>query len=112
MAEFEETVEFPDSRCVRATSKAILVEIPDFGGEFWIPQTQVDDRSEVYGAAEGENVGTLVVSQWIAEEKGLTGSGTPDYAGKPRAPRQGGGTRRCLTTRICPTCDRPWPENE
>lgn len=36
--------------------------------EHWIPRSQIDDDSEVY---EVGHSGELVVSQWIADEKGL-----------------------------------------
>jgi hypothetical protein len=52
--------------CLKQTEKALLVEID--GEQHWIPQSQVDDDSEVY--KEGDE-GTLVVSEWIATEKGL-----------------------------------------
>jgi len=37
-------------------------------GEMWIPQTQIHDDSEVY--REGD-VGKLVITRWIAEQKDL-----------------------------------------
>lgn len=55
-----------DAICVRSTEKAILVRID--GAEHWIPQSHVHDDSEVY--AEGDE-GTLVISEWIAKQKGL-----------------------------------------
>lgn len=50
----------------RASDKAILVSIE--GEEVWIPQSQIHDDSEVYGKG---HTGTLIVSRWIAEQKGL-----------------------------------------
>lgn len=47
--------------------KALLVAVPDHG-EVWFPQSQIDDRSDVY--REGDE-GDLWISQWIAEQKGL-----------------------------------------
>lgn len=50
----------------RATEKAIHVTV---GGEAcWIPQSQIHEDSEVW--KEGQT-GTLIVSRWIAEQKGL-----------------------------------------
>lgn len=67
MPEFRDKAYFPDVYVVRETELAILVE---FGGrEEWIPQSQIDDDSEVW--ADGDS-GTLTVSQWIAEQKGLS----------------------------------------
>lgn len=51
---------------LRASASALLVEID--GKEHWIPQSQIDDDSEIW--EEGQE-GDLVVSQWIAEQKGL-----------------------------------------
>jgi Ser-tRNA(Ala) deacylase AlaX len=61
-----EYVTFPTARCVRATSKAILVDVD--GEEVWIPQSQVHDDSEVWRAGDE---GKLVISEWIAKRKGL-----------------------------------------
>lgn len=61
-----ESVRIEDVRCVRATDKAILVSVQ--GAELWIPQSHVTDDSEVYQAGDE---GTLVITKWIAEQKGL-----------------------------------------
>ena len=64
-----------DVKCVAATPKAICVtggdldEIVGDGEEVWIPQSQVDDDSEV---CQKGDVGVLIVSDWIANEKGWT----------------------------------------
>lgn len=55
-----------EARCVRATSNAILVDVD--GEEVWIPQSCVHDDSEVWKRGDE---GTLVVTRWIAEKKGL-----------------------------------------
>jgi hypothetical protein len=60
------TAEFENVVCIRETDKAILVRID--GAEHWIPQSQVSDDSEVWH--EGDE-GKLVVSEWIAKQKGL-----------------------------------------
>lgn len=52
--------------CLRETENAILVDID--GSEYWIPKSQVDDASEVW--LEGDQ-GDLVITQWVAEKKGL-----------------------------------------
>ena len=54
---------FRDCRGLRATDMAVLVDIPGVG-QMWIPQSVIDDDSEVYG--EG-HAGRLVVSGWWAE---------------------------------------------
>lgn len=59
--------DFPGSRCIKATARAILCVLDD-GREIWIPQSQVDADSEVF--AEGDE-GKLVISDWFAEKEGL-----------------------------------------
>jgi hypothetical protein len=67
MPEFREYYRIPDCLGVRATAKAVLVRIPDVG-DVWIPQSQIDDRSEVW--SDGD-YGDLVISEFIAQEKEL-----------------------------------------
>ncbi len=62
------TVSLDDSRVVKATDKAVLVEYE--GEEYWLPRSQiVVEESEVYDV-EGDH-GTLVITEWIAQQKGL-----------------------------------------
>lgn len=58
-------VRIEDVVCKHATQKALLVEVD--GDEVWVPQSQITDDSEVW--KEGDT-GTLVVTEWIAEQKG------------------------------------------
>lgn len=51
---------------VAASGKALLVEIE--GEDHWIPVSQITDDSEVW--REGDS-GTLVITEWIAAQKGL-----------------------------------------
>lgn len=68
MPQFQEVRRLDDVRCKKMTPKALLCVIED--EEVWIPQSQIDDDSEVYD--DGENSeGTLIISEWIAEQKGL-----------------------------------------
>lgn len=60
------TASFEGCEAVRETADALLVNIE--GTEVWIPKSHVDDDSEVY--AKGHE-GRLVISEWIAMEKGL-----------------------------------------
>lgn len=60
------SVRINGASCLKATDKAILVEID--GQQYWIPQSQVTDDSEVW--REGDE-GTLVITDWIATQKGL-----------------------------------------
>lgn len=66
MADFTDKASFEDVVCKKATDKALLVSIN--GDDYWVPQSQVDDDSEVY--REGDS-GELVVSEWWAEKEGL-----------------------------------------
>ncbi|MFA4971166.1 MAG: hypothetical protein WC683_01040 [bacterium] len=61
--------EIEGCRCVRDSGKAILVESAEdpINGSVWVPQSQVHEDSEVY--QEGDE-GTLVVSEWWAEQQG------------------------------------------
>ena len=64
----DKTVEFEGVTCKKETDKALLCVID--GEEHWIPKSQVDDDSEVFN--DGDNsTGKLVVSEWIATQKGL-----------------------------------------
>jgi hypothetical protein len=62
----DDTYEIENAKCIRATPKAILIQAKEFGEDTWIPQSQVDDGSEVY--QEGDE-GTLVVKLWWAEKQ-------------------------------------------
>jgi hypothetical protein len=60
-------------RCLRDSTSAIYVLIPAIPGRRaswrgWIPQSQIHDDSEVWQAG---NSGQLVLTRWIAEQKGL-----------------------------------------
>jgi len=54
-----------DVKALKATEKALLCVIE--GEEVWVPTSQIHDASEVYEAG-GE--GKLVVTMWLAEQKG------------------------------------------
>jgi len=57
------------AKCTKSTPKAILVDIEGMDEPLWIPQSQIDDRSEVW--CEGDE-GDLVISEWLAEQKGIS----------------------------------------
>jgi hypothetical protein len=61
-----EPVRIEGAVCKAQTTRAILVEIDEH--EIWIPQSQVHEDSEVYHKGDQ---GTLVISEWIATQKGL-----------------------------------------
>lgn len=55
------TARIEDVSCLRQTDKAILVAID--GKELWVPQSVIDDDSEVW--KKGDE-GALVVHRWFA----------------------------------------------
>lgn len=55
-----------DAKCVAETEKAVLCVID--GEDLWIPKGQILDESEVW--KKGDE-GTLVMTEWIAQKKGL-----------------------------------------
>ena len=59
-------VEFEDSEAIKESDDALLVVIE--GAEVWIPKSQITDDSEVYKFG---HTGTLVITEFIAIEKGL-----------------------------------------
>ena len=68
-------VTIPNVRAIRATSKALLVEIdiPLGDGRYWIPQSAIHSDSEVWQPGQE---GALVIPLWLAEERGIDGVGT------------------------------------
>lgn len=62
----DETVDFHSVICKRETDAALLCEIE--GAEYWIPKSQISDDSDVNGE---DDEGTLVITEWIAKQKGL-----------------------------------------
>jgi len=61
-----DSIEFAEVEVLKETEKALLCKI---GGEdWWIPKSQLREENEVSG--EGD-VGKLVISEWLATEKGL-----------------------------------------
>ena len=63
-----DTVEVEGAECIHQSDKAILVEV-GLDKPVWIPHGHVDDDSEVW---EKGQTGKLVISEWIATQKGLT----------------------------------------
>lgn len=62
----DEVVTLNGVACIRGTEAALLCRID--GKEVWIPRSHVDDDSEVW---EPGQEGDLVISEWIATQKGL-----------------------------------------
>jgi len=76
MADLEVLV-IEDCYAENETPKALLVRLPD-DEEVWIPKGHIDDDSEVY--ERGHN-GKLVITKWIAQQKGLIERGKLKYVG-------------------------------
>lgn len=56
-----------DVKCISASDKAIRVRLQD-GRRIWVPQSAVDDDSEVYKV---DDFGKLIVKPWFAEQIGV-----------------------------------------
>lgn len=61
------TVTFEGCEAVAETIKGLLVAMSD-GAQVWWPKSQIHEDSEVYKMGTD---GKLVVTEWIAEQKGL-----------------------------------------
>jgi hypothetical protein len=74
----KEGVTIGDGECVRATERAVLVELHGprdvFGGhsvrQVWIPKSVLHDDSEVF---EDGGTGAVIVHRWWADQEGFTG---------------------------------------
>jgi len=51
------------------SGKALLVK-DDEGEEFWVPKSQIHEDSEVFKVAGSNSYGRLIVTEWLAKEKG------------------------------------------
>ena len=74
----EDVVVLDDCRVLKNPGSALWVEseviLELTGGKTtkeWIPISQIDDESELWGAHKPGSEGDLVISLWIAEKKGL-----------------------------------------
>jgi hypothetical protein len=52
---------------LQGTSKAVLISLAD-GREIWVPRSHILESSEV---KEDPDSGTLTITRWMAEQKGL-----------------------------------------
>lgn len=64
----KDTIDFSDVTALFDSGKALKCLID--GEEYWIPHSQISDDSEVFDAGDNAE-GTLVISLWLAEQKGL-----------------------------------------
>lgn len=60
------------TRAITATDAAVLIHIEDHGN-VWIPQSHIHDDSEV---SKPGDEGDLIITQWIAEQKGIEDEGS------------------------------------
>jgi hypothetical protein len=68
MATFKYQAEFDGVKIGRETPLAVEVFLAEQTTPIWIPKTQISDDSEVW--KEGDS-GTLIISEWIAAQKGI-----------------------------------------
>ena len=62
------TFTIEEAEAVKQTPDALLIHSDNLPEDLWFPRSQIDDDSEVY---ELGHKGDLVVSEWIAIQKGL-----------------------------------------
>lgn len=66
-----ETATFKNCK-VRAVGRAAIYVANDaWAAAVWFPDSQIHDDSELYMKSKVGDMGTLVVTAWIAEQKGL-----------------------------------------
>jgi hypothetical protein len=56
------------AKCIKATERAILVEIAEEAEPIWIPRSQILYDAETW---DEDDENELVITEWIAEQKGL-----------------------------------------
>ena len=67
----DDTYRVHDAEVVRDTALAVLVRCPALGSDTWIPKSQIDNDSEVWGDdPDGCGPGVLIVSRWFARKHG------------------------------------------
>ena len=64
----DDYVELEDVICTGQSASKLALSCIINGQRFWIPQSQIHDDSEVYKMCDR---GTLVITFWLAKEKGL-----------------------------------------
>lgn len=57
---------------VKMTEKAFLIRFCGHGPAEWIPMSQIENNGKHY--TEGDRNGSMCISDWIANEKGLQGN--------------------------------------
>ena len=67
MSDPSDPVEIEDVLVVKVSDRAMLIRTDD-GTEAWIARSQLLDGTDV---EEEGDVGTVVIPQWLADQKGL-----------------------------------------
>jgi len=67
-----EWIPFHDAKALSSTAYGLLVDL-GMSGEVWVPHAEIHDESEV--AFNGDE-GTLIVTSYFAEKKGLIDGGS------------------------------------
>lgn len=65
MPEWTDEVQLEDVEVLNESAHALLIKLD--GQTYWVPKNHVSDNSEVYKVGHS---GTMIVSAWIAEQKG------------------------------------------
>ena len=68
-----EVVKIEDCRVVAVSKKneSVLVHCDEWDEDLWFPDSQIDDDSEIYSGSDRGDTGKLVVTEWIAKQKGI-----------------------------------------
>ena len=64
-----DSYEVGEVKVTGATDKGLWVERE--GEQEFYPFSQIHDDSEIYSAAQKGETGTLVITEWLASERGL-----------------------------------------
>lgn len=78
-------VSFDQIECIKETEKALLCIFPD-GRSHWMPKSQMHRDSAVQHLGD---TGTLICSQWIVDQKELSGGNPTSGQKASQAPRTG-----------------------
>jgi len=71
---YGELVTIEDCRVVAVSTKneSVLVHNDEWDEDLWFPDSQIDDNaSEIYSGCKRGDTGKLVITEWIAKQKGI-----------------------------------------
>jgi hypothetical protein len=71
MRRFSKTIAFDKTCCIGESDKGLLVLFENTAEQHWLPKSQISDDSQIQHRGDE---GTLLVSDWIAQQKNLTGT--------------------------------------